>query len=87
MLIPQKVPNWPVWIREFTDEKKESNLIASLPGNTGNPNEVEMETFRGEDSPIPPERPYKKPSIFTKVRNFFDMDQRFPRFKVVKMSN
>ena len=83
MLTPELVPSWPVWIREFSPDRKKDNLPhrnESKPHN--NEFGIEMEEF-GESNKVSvsSKTQYRAPSpgIFTKVRNFFDFDRRFPR--------
>lgn len=92
MLIPERVPSWPVWIREFTDGKGDSyNYNISNPSS--NPMEIEMDVIKSEgddqESEADSHLPYSSPSsqsIFSKIRTFFDMDSRFPRLTIAKMS-
>eukprot|EP00339_Tiarina_fusa_P013634 CAMPEP_0117017106 /NCGR_PEP_ID=MMETSP0472-20121206/13409_1 /TAXON_ID=693140 ORGANISM="Tiarina fusus, Strain LIS" /NCGR_SAMPLE_ID=MMETSP0472 /ASSEMBLY_ACC=CAM_ASM_000603 /LENGTH=430 /DNA_ID=CAMNT_0004721389 /DNA_START=217 /DNA_END=1506 /DNA_ORIENTATION=- len=90
MLIPDRVPNWPVWIREFT-EGEDPTLSTSF-GSTGATRDsygmlIEMNDLSGNQEE-PHLYPFEKPktSALQKIQNFFDMDKRFPRQKEAKMN-
>ena len=98
MLIPDLVPCWPVWIREFTgDEADSSDRLYAPDGHRDvfsensyfhESNEIEMDVFEGEQA-IEESMSLsynQSSSCLTKIREFWDFDKRFPREKEVKMS-
>jgi len=88
MLVPNRVPNWPVWIREFTEG--EDKTIGDSFAAQGAVRDsygmlIEMKDLSGDSEPL---YPYEQPreTVFTKIKHFFDMDRRFPRLKEAKMN-